>query len=517
MSEDSEVTRVTAKDAAKLGALLESAVDAIITIDRRGIIEVINPAAERLFQYTPEELIGCNVSVLMPEPFRSEHDAYLSRYLTTGEHRIIGIGREVTGLRKDGTTFPMHLSVSQFEIDGEIFFTGIIHDLSERNKADEALRQAQKMESLGQLTGGVAHDFNNLLTVIIGNLELLELRVEDEGQLALLAEAQEAASMGARLTERLLAFARRSRLDPRVVDLNALVVGLTDMLHRTLRETIGLSTLLSTDLWTVKADPSQVETAIVNLAVNARDAMSDKGTLILETTNVQIDDLYSAVEEGLQPGDFVRLSVTDTGAGMTPEIRERVFEPFFTTKEAGRGTGLGLSMVYGFAKQSGGHVTIYSEVGSGTTVNIYLPRHTGDEAPEVAQAEDVPVARGDRQTVLVVEDDPHVRRLTKTRLTELGYEVQEAANAPEALDILESGHAVGLVFSDLVMPGGMSGLELCKEVCQRWPGTKCLLTSGYAEVLVGGDENGNEKFNVLRKPYRLADLARAIRNALRGE
>ncbi len=508
--------RVDAKDAAKLHALLESAVDAIITIDRNGIIEAINPAAARLFQYTPEEFIGRNVSFLMPEPDRSRHDAYIDRYVATNEPRIIGIGREVTGRRKDGTTFPMHLSVSEFKIDGETFFTGIIHDLSERNRAEEALRQAQKMESLGQLTGGVAHDFNNLLTVIIGNLELLELRIEDEGQRELLNEAAEAAALGARLTDRLLAFARRSRLEPKVVDLNALVVGLTDMLHRTLQETIGLSTLLNTDLWTVKVDPSQVETAIVNLAVNARDAMSGKGTLILETANVQIDELYAAVEDGLQLGDFVRLSVTDTGAGMTPQVRERVFEPFFTTKEVGHGTGLGLSMVYGFAKQSGGHVTIYSEIGSGTTVNMYLPRHLGGEAVQVLSAEDMPVVRGNRQIVLVVEDDPRVRRLTKTRLTELDYEVQEAANASEALDILETGRVIDLVFSDLVMPGGISGLELCKEVCRRWPDSKCLLTSGYAEVLVAGTDDASDHFNVLRKPYRLADLARAIRNALDG-
>ena len=302
----------------------------------------------------------------------------MQRYAETGERRIIGIGREVVGLRADDTTFPMHLSVSEFQVDGERFFAGIIHDLSSRKEAEAVLRRAYKMEAVGQLTGGIAHDFNNLLTVVLGNLELLDMQLEDPDQRDLLREAQDATDMGARLTERLLAFARRSHLEPEVVNLNSLVLDLTDLLHRTLGGPIDLSTSLGPDLWLTKADPSQIENAIVNLAVNARDAMPNGGKLILETGNAVIDEDYIAEETGLIPGEYVRLSLTDTGHGMPGDVHERAFEPFFTTKDAGRGTGLGLSMVYGFARQSGGLATLYTEIGVGTTVNVYLPRFEAD-------------------------------------------------------------------------------------------------------------------------------------------
>ena len=298
---------------AKLEALLNSAVDGIITIRKDGSIESVNPAAAKLFQYEVDEFLGQNVKFLMPDPWRHEHDAYLSNYLGTGQRKIIGIGRDVQGQRKDGSVFPMHLSVSEFNVNDEVFFTGIIHDLSERRAAEQALQQAQKMEAIGQLTGGVAHDFNNLLTVITGNLELMEMRLEDKNLRDLLGEAQEAADMGARLTERLLAFARRSQLEPKVVDLNELAIGLTDLLQRTLGSTISLSSTLGSGLWPVIVDPAQLESAIVNLAVNARDAMPDGGKLVLETRNVAIEDTDLADEIGIDPGDYVLLSVTDTG------------------------------------------------------------------------------------------------------------------------------------------------------------------------------------------------------------
>ncbi|MDH3579862.1 MAG: ATP-binding protein, partial [Hyphomicrobiales bacterium] len=363
-------------------------------------------------------------------------------------------------------------------------------------------------------TGCGAHDFNNLLTVIVGNLELLEMRLDDKNLQELLTEAQEAADMGARLTERLLAFARRSQLEPDIVDLNALVVGLTDMLHRTLGETISLSTALSTDLWTTKVDPGQVESAVLNLAVNARDAMSGGGKIILETRNMEIDELYVAAEAGLVPGDYVQLSVSDTGGGMPYEIRERAFEPFFTTKEPGRGTGLGLSMVYGFAKQSGGHVSIYSEVGKGSCINLYLPRHHEADSPPKRERKESTSGSATGELILAVEDDSRVRRLTLTRLKELGYRVLEAASGPEALGLLTENASVDLVFSDLVMPGGMSGYELCEEARKRRPDIRCLLTSGYAEELVNADKLSQEQLKVLRKPYRQAGLAQAVRNAL---
>jgi PAS domain S-box-containing protein len=500
--------------ASKLTALLESAVDAIITIDARGLIENVNPAAEKLFQYEQAEFIGQNVRFLMPEPYRAEHDGYIRNYIETGVRKIIGIGREVMGQRQDGSTFPMHLAVSRFEVQGETFFTGIIHDMSDRKHAEQALQQAQKMEAIGQLTGGIAHDFNNLLSVIIGNLELLEPRIASEDDREFLRDAQEAADLGAKLTARLLAFARRSILEPEIVDLNQMVLGLTDMLRRTLEENVDLSTVLTGELWRTKSDPAQIESAIINLAINARDAMPDGGRLILETRNAEYSELDIAHEAGMKPGQYVQLSVTDTGTGMPPEVRERALEPFFTTKEAGQGTGLGLPMVYGFARQSGGDVTIYSEDGIGTTVNIYLPRSLdGADVPQaVPSTTDKHAGQGER--ILVVEDDSRVRLLTVRRLNSLGYDVVEASNGPEALEIFQGDDAIDLVFSDLVMPGGLSGHQLCMRIRQLRSGVKTLLTSGYAEELVQGEMPEGQHIRVLRKPYRTADLAKVIREVL---
>jgi PAS domain S-box-containing protein len=366
---------------AKLRGILESAVIAIITIDDRGLIEGVNPATERLFGYGAAELIGQNVKLLMPDPYRAEHDVYIRNYLKTGTGKIIGIGREVSGRRKDGGTFPIHLAVSEFEAKGRRYFTGMIHDLSDRKHVEMApreserrLAQAQKMEAVGQLTDGIAHDLNNLLLVITGNLQLLETRVDGEDARALLKEAQNAATLGSQLTEQVLTFARQRQLDPHAVCLNELVIDVADMLRRTLGEQISLSMSLARDLWETCADPCQLQSAIINLASNARDAMPKGGRLIVETRNVTVEADRVGADPALKCGDYVQLSVSDTGIGMPAEVRDRVFEPFFTTKEKGRGTGLGLAMVCGFAKQMDGHIGIYSEVGQGTTVSLYLPR-----------------------------------------------------------------------------------------------------------------------------------------------
>jgi PAS domain S-box-containing protein len=496
--------------------MLDSAVDAIITINSSGIIETVNLAAERLFGYSRAEFVGRNVHFLMPEPYHSEHDRYIGNYLATGKRKIIGIGRQVIGRRRDGTTFPMHLSVGEFAIGGERHFTGIIHDMTEQTNAEQAVRQSQKMEALGQLTGGIAHDFNNLLTVIMGNLEMLEAKLTEPAQLTLVTEALEAADLGSRLTGRLLTFARRSMLEPKLVDLNEFVSDLSDMLRRTLGETVTLTTSLSPDLWVTRVDPSQVESAIINLAVNARDAMPEGGRLLVETSNAHIDEAYAAAEPGLSPGDYIRLSVSDDGVGMPATIRERAFEPFFTTKEKGKGTGLGLSMVYGFARQSGGHATIYSELGMGTTIRIYLPRHYLPAAAEAAVAAPEAMTLGSGQTILVVEDDPRVRRLTLARLGDLGYQVVEATNGAEALDVLSASTGIQLVFTDLVMPD-MSGYELAARVRQLYPHISLLLTSGYAEEFANSDRLFSEQLRLLRKPYRLADLAEAIHGAISTE
>jgi PAS domain S-box-containing protein len=505
-------------EASKLEAILNSAVAAIVTIDAKGVIDSVNPATERIFGYPAAELIGQNVRMLMPEPFHSEHDAYLANYLSTGRRKIIGIGREVIGRRKDGTTFPIDLAVSEFVADGVRYFSGIITDLSDRKRVEEALleserklAQAQRLEAVGQLTGGIAHDFNNLLTVITGNLELIEMRNRDDALSKMLRDAQDAADLGAKLTSRLLAFARRSHLEPEILGLNDLVLNVTSMLRRTLGEHISLSTVLAPDLWPVKADPTQAESSLVNLAINARDAMPKGGKLVVETRNAQMEEIRSGKDVELARGDYVRISVADTGTGMPADVRDRAFEPFFTTKTRGHGTGLGLSMVYGFAKQSGGHVTISSEVDRGTTINIYLPR-AGRGAPAgEAPSEPETVPRANK-VVLVVEDDDAVRNLTVTRLKTLGYEIHEAPDGTAAVALLESGLKIDLLFSDLVMPGGLSGYDVATRARKIDPSIRVLLTSGYAEDLVRFQNLGDLK--LLRKPYRLADLRKALETAL---
>jgi len=506
--------------AAKLQGLLQSAAAAIVIIDAGGIIENVNPATSRMFGYEASELVGQNVKVLMPEPYRAQHDGYVTNYLNTGTKKIIGIGREVSGRRKDGAIFPVHLAVSEFSAGDKRYFTGIIHDLSDRKHVEEALReserrlaQAQKMEAVGQLTGGIAHDFNNLLTIITGNLELVQDKLEREDLRVHVKKAMDAAELGAQLTSQLLSFARKRTQEVQTIQLNELLLSVTDMLHRTLGEQVSLSKSLSPNLWDTLADPNQFQTAIVNLAVNGRDAMPNGGRIYIETRNTVLDPGQLGGELDVEPGEYVQLSISDTGTGMAPEVRERIFEPFFTTKEKGRGTGLGLSMVYGFVKQTGGHITVYSELGQGTTFNIYLPRSGREASPKQQSTATSTQAALQKGVVLVVEDDPGVRELTVSRLKAIGYKVIEAADGRKAGEILRSAEPVDLVFTDLVMPGGVSGLDVAALAREIRPGIKVLLTSGYAEDLVPNDP-ALAKLKILRKPYRQADLVAALREVL---
>ncbi len=385
---------------------------------------------------------------------------------------------------------------------------------AELQRAQEILRQAQKMEAVGQLTGGIAHDFNNMLSVIIGSLDLLGRRVaeDDARSRRYVDNAMEGARRAATLTHRLLAFSRQQPLSPEPVDANKLVAGMSELLRHTLSGTIRLETVLGGGLWRCNVDPNQLENVIVNLAVNARDAMPNGGRLTIETQNAHLDDRYVARNVGLVPGQYVLVAVTDTGTGMSDEVIEKAFDPFFTTKEIGKGTGLGLSQVYGFVKQSGGHVKIYSEVGLGTTVKIYLPRHTGEEDEATASAQPAG-ADGGLELILVVEDDESVRRVTLDAVQELGYRTLEADGATEALRLLDMHPEIALLFTDIVMPE-IDGRNLADEAMRRRPGLKVVFTTGYTRNAVVHNGVLDAGVRLLTKPFTLDELSAKLREAL---
>lgn len=380
----------------------------------------------------------------------------------------------------------------------------------------EQLHQAQKMEAVGQLTGGLAHDFNNLLMIIIANLDLLETMLKGQPAAQKLVNAAVGASLrGAELTKQLLAFSRRQQLQPQPVDLNQLVSATAELLRRTLGEAIAIRTAFGRQIWTADADPSQVESALVNLSINARDAMPGGGALTIETANVTLDDVYVADNPDATAGDYVMLAVTDTGTGMPPDVVRRVFEPFFTTKPIGQGTGLGLSMVYGFAKQSGGHVKIYSEPGHGTTVRLYLPKAREQRtAAPIEESGDGGSLQGNDEVVLVVEDNEDVRSVTARQLGILGYRVIEAETAAEAMRVIDGDARVDVMFTDVVMPGGVSGFDLAENARARRPDLGILFTSGFTEVSLRNNAALEQSAGLLSKPYRLEALARKIREAL---
>jgi len=387
--------------------------------------------------------------------------------------------------------------------------------MAQREAAEAQLRQAQKMEALGQLTSGIAHDFNNLLTAILGNVELLQRRVRDRDPelLRLAGAAMRGVDRAATLTQRLLAFSRRQPLDPKPLEVNRLIAGMSDLLRRTLGEEIEPETVLAGGLWPVLVDANQLEHSLLNLAINARDAMASGGKLTIETANTLLDESYAARHEELAPGQYVMISVSDTGSGMSAEVREKAFEPFFTTKETGQGTGLGLSQVYGFIKQSGGHCAIYSEPGQGTTVRLYLPRHLGD-VQTVGLPESPRAGSGRGEMILFVEDDADVRIFATDLLRELGYDVLAAATGMEGLSLLEAHPEVRLLFTDVALPGGMTGRQLADQAVQRHPGLKVLYTTGYARNAIVHQGRLDPGVELIIKPFTSAALAGRIRQLL---
>jgi nitrogen-specific signal transduction histidine kinase len=396
------------------------------------------------------------------------------------------------------------------------------YDVTDRRRLDEQLRQVQKMEAVGQLTGGVAHDFNNLLTIVLGGLDTIGRQIPHLPAPAAVSRIERAHDMAlqgvtraATLTRRLLAFSRQQSLAPQSVDANKLVIGTCELLRRTLGETVSLETRLADGLWRAYADPNELENALLNLAVNARDAMPDGGRLSIETANADLDEAQAAsLPERIDPGQYVVISVSDTGVGMDIETKRRAFDPFFTTKEVGKGTGLGLSQVYGFARQSGGHVKIDSEPGEGTRIEIYLPRRLGVEAETVA---DNPLdARGALgvERILVVEDDATLRTYTTSILRELGYCVYEAADGVSALAEFPDFDAIDLLLTDIVMPGGMNGRQLAVEATRRRPGLKVLYMTGYPRDAIVHDGRLDANVHLIGKPFSYQELASRIRARL---
>ena len=495
-------------------ALLESASQAILAIDASGRIVLVNRRTEEMFGYSREELLQASVEILIPESKRSSHRDRLENFLAHPHVRPMGIGMDLTARRSDGKEFPVEISLSHLRIENAAMAIAFISDISQRKLLEEQLTHSQKMEAVGRLAGGVAHDINNMLTVISGyNRMMLDEMSEDDALRSNAQEIQLAADRAAALTNQLLAFSRRQVMRPRVLNANSVLAETEKMLRRIIGEDIVLTLNLAPDAGNIRADPGHVEQAIVNLVLNARDAMPNGGNLTIETVNTVLDDNYARTHLGVTPGDFVMITVSDTGHGMDAETRRHIFEPFYTTKPKGKGTGLGLATVYGMVKQSGGDIWVYSEPGQGTTFKLYFPRVAESTTPANDRAVELARVRGN-ETILVVEDEDAVRDLTVRILKQLGYRVLSAPGGKEALEIANAHSSrISLLVTDVVMPG-MGGRQLADALTILRPEIKVLYVSGYTEsnALNQGAVDAGAEF--LAKPFHRDALASKIRQIL---
>jgi PAS domain S-box-containing protein len=496
-----------------LNAVVENIPDMVLLKEPSGTgfrYLLVNAAGEELLGRSRDEIVGRTETDLFP----AEESALIVEanraVAASGEARIL-TDRTLTTASGARTVETRMVPIANGNGETALILA-IVRDVSDAKRREEQLRQLQRMDAIGRLTGGVAHDFNNLLAIVQGNSELVRDRLEEGSELAEMTDdVIGAATRGAELVRRLLAFARMQHLEPISVDLGERLPNVVGLLQRALGENVQLQVRMADGLWPAIIDPTQVDDALLNLAINGRDAMRGGGTLTIETQNVHLDEDYAAHHVEVAPGDYVMLAVSDTGTGMEPEVLARAFEPFFTTKEEGQGTGLGLSQVFGWVKQSSGHIKIYSEVGHGTTIKLYLPRAMAEGAAAPAPVDTAAI--GGDETILVVEDNPNVRKTVVRQLHDLGYASVEAESGARALELVADGLEFDLLLTDVVMPGGMTGYELAERLRRDRPGTRVLFTSGYTELARAADQPA-PKDPLLSKPYRKQELGRAIRSAL---
>ncbi|MGE0224068.1 MAG: ATP-binding protein [Acetobacteraceae bacterium] len=487
----------------------EAMPSAVLTLDAAGTILTANTRAEIMFGYGSGELVGEALQTILPGPL-----SVRERAPPAGEPHPVAHGHEQLGVRRNGSEFPVEVYLNLVPVGNDAAAIASILDITERKRTDDALRQAQKVEAIGNLTGGLAHDFNNLLGIMIANLELARERSEADTELHdLITQAVDAGWRGAELIQRFLAFARRQPLQPRQVDVNQMVSDTVTMLRRLLRDDIQIALSLSPAAWPVRVDMAQLEASLANLAMNARDAMPRGGHLIFTTDNRHFVPTNLPAGEDDLAGDFVAIEVSDTGIGMSEEVQSRIFEPFFTTKPLGEGTGLGLSMVFGFIRQSGGHIRVYSEPGRGTTVSLFLPR---DRTVEVSPEETAQrgIVRGNGQIVLVVEDNADMRRILRRQLVELGYRVLECDNAGVALSTL-GREPIDVLLTDVVVPGELDGIELARFARARWPHVRVVFMSGFPLGQLAAADDDLAGLPFLRKPYSKTELSAVLETALR--
>jgi PAS domain S-box-containing protein len=506
----------------RMRAITDSAHDAVIMMDPKGLISYWNPASETILGYSKEEAIGKNLhNLLVPEHYLKAHREALPEFLRTGRGNAIGKTVEMEAKRKDGREIAVALSLSAVSLNGEWHAVGILRDITDQRRAEKEkselelqLRESQKMDAVGQLAGGISHDFNNLLTIITGYSQVLLMSPDlKENLRPQIKEILQSGERAAALTRQLLLFSRRQSVESRIIDLDAIISGMEKMLRRLIREDIIVNRKIEPSPWQIKADPGSIEQVIMNLVINASDAMPSGGALAVETENVKIGETNRlGTHSDINPGSYVMLSISDTGCGMDDKVRERIFEPFFTTKEVGKGTGLGLATVYGIVKQINGYIDVQSELGKGTTFRIYFPR-TADEGVGNEKQNDAAIMPKGSETILLTEDEEKLRKMLQSFLHSIGYAVIPACNGKEALEIIEKRKGqIHLLLTDIVMPG-MNGFELAKQAKDLFPEIKLLFMSGY-DSKVDTDKMMKTNGNFIQKPIVLIDLSVKLREIL---